>query len=145
MTVDYELVDRIVAAGTYVCPTGNVPFAEFLATRGAEFKPALSTLYERGAKIIAGTDAGIDNVPHHAYVGGLEGLASIGMSTVETLYAATVRAAEALGLGEVTGRLRAGMAADLIAVDGGCAKILAKWGVTSSGIPASQVNPSAGL
>lgn len=118
MTVDEELVDRIVATGTYVCPTVNLRYAEFLATRGDTFKPSLPVLHEHGANIIAGTDAGIDNVPHHAYVAGLEGLVLAGLPTDEVLYAATARAAEALGLGDVTGRLRPGMAADLIAVEG---------------------------
>jgi polar amino acid transport system substrate-binding protein len=36
-------------------------------------------------------------------------------------------------------------AVNTLVTDGGYAKILAKWGVTSSGIPKSQVNPSATL
>jgi imidazolonepropionase-like amidohydrolase len=118
MSVDDELVDRIVTTGTYVCPTVNVRFSEFLATRGADFKPSLPMLYERGAQIIAGTDAGIDNVPHYSYVAGLEALVMVGLPVDDVLYAATARAAEALGLGDVTGRLRPGMSADLIAVEG---------------------------
>ncbi|WP_200834643.1 metal-dependent hydrolase family protein [Amycolatopsis alkalitolerans] len=118
MSVDDELVARIVASGAYVCPTVNTRYAEFLATRGEDFKPSLPVLHERGAKIIAGTDAGIDNVPHYAYVAGLEALAMVGLPADQVLYAATARAAEALGLGEVTGRLRPGLSADLIAVEG---------------------------
>ncbi len=115
---DPELVDRIVAAGTYVCPTVNARLPEMLAIRGNDFEPPVKVLYERGAKLIAGTDAGINNIPHHAYVGGLEAMATVGVPVEEVLYAATVRAAEALGLGDVTGRLADGLTADVIAVEG---------------------------
>ena len=89
-----------------------------LAIRGNDFEPPVKVLYERGAKLIAGTDAGINNIPHHAYVGGLEAMATVGVPVEEVLYAATVRAAEALGLGDVTGRLAEGLTADVIAVEG---------------------------
>ena len=36
-------------------------------------------LFSGGAQIIAGTDAGIDNCPHGAYVPGLEALAMVGL------------------------------------------------------------------
>jgi imidazolonepropionase-like amidohydrolase len=118
VTVDDELVDRIAASGTYVCPTVNVRSGEVMARQGKDVKPAVSVLYQRGAKIIAGTDAGIDRVPHYAYVAGLEGLVSLGLPPAEVLYTATAQAAEALGVADVTGRLKPGMAADMIVADG---------------------------
>lgn len=115
---DDDLVDRIVATGTYVCPTVNYRLPALMAARGADWEPAVKRLYEQGANIIAGTDSGIDNVPHYEYVGGLQSLASLGLPNDEILYAATVRAAEGLGVGRITGRLAPGLDADIIVVDG---------------------------
>jgi imidazolonepropionase-like amidohydrolase len=117
-SVDLDLADRIAEQGISVCTTTNHRLPAMVAARGPGFRPAIGTLHERGVKIIAGADAGIDNVPHHAFVGGLEAMALQGLTPADVLFAATVRGAEALGLGDVTGRLRAGYAADLIAVAG---------------------------
>ena len=68
--------------------------------------------------IMAGTDAGIDNTPHHQYVGGLEYFVKLGFRPGDVLAMATTEAADALGLGDVTGRLAPGYDADLIVVDG---------------------------
>ena len=75
-------------------------------------------LYQTGAQLIAGTDAGIDNCPHDAYVSGLEALAMVGLPAVEILDAATLRAARALGVDDRTGTIEPGKDADLIAVRG---------------------------
>jgi imidazolonepropionase-like amidohydrolase len=115
---DDELVERIVASGTYVCPTVNARLPEMLAVRGNDFVPPVTVLHGRGVQLIAGTDAGINHIPHRAYVGGLEAMAAVGVPVDEVLYAATVRAAEALGLGAVTGRLLPGLEADVIGVVG---------------------------
>jgi imidazolonepropionase-like amidohydrolase len=107
----------IAASAAYVSPTWNLLlplFQEWLPEREYVLEP----LYRRGARIVAGTDAGIDNVPHHGFVRSLQAMASSGLPTAEVLTAATRRAATALGLGGVTGALSAGLAADLIAVGG---------------------------
>jgi imidazolonepropionase-like amidohydrolase len=75
-------------------------------------------LYSGGAQIIAGTDAGIDNCPHGAYVPGLEALAMVGLPATEILEAATLRAARALGVDDRTGTIEPGQDADLIAIRG---------------------------
>ncbi len=116
--VDRELISRIAAAGTYVCPTVNLRLPESVAMRGDDYTPAMMSLVAAGVPIIAGTDAGVNFTPHHGYVGGLCAMAWLGVPVDEVLYAATARAAEALGVGSKTGRLVAGMDADLIAVAG---------------------------
>jgi len=112
-----ELADRIAASAAYVSPTWNLLlplFQEWLPEREYVLEP----LYRRGARIVASTDAGIDNVPHHGFVRSLQAMASSGLPTTEVLTAATTRAAEALGLATVTGAVTAGLSADLIAVGG---------------------------
>jgi imidazolonepropionase-like amidohydrolase len=78
----------------------------------------LATMRDLGVRIIAGTDTGIDNTPHHQYAGGLEYLVKLGFRTADVVAMATTEAAAALGLGAVTGRLAPGYEADLIVVDG---------------------------
>jgi imidazolonepropionase-like amidohydrolase len=112
-----ELVDRIAASGAYVSPTWSLLlplFQQWLPEREYVLEP----LFRGGARIVAGTDAGIDNVPHHGFVGGLQAMAASGLPSAAVLAAATTRAADALGLATVTGALTAGLAADLIAVGG---------------------------
>jgi imidazolonepropionase-like amidohydrolase len=78
----------------------------------------LRKMREAGVQLVAGTDAGINLVPHGAYAGGLEGLAASGMRTLEVIECATSRAARACGVDDVTGSLTPGLDADLVAVDG---------------------------
>jgi imidazolonepropionase-like amidohydrolase len=69
-------------------------------------------------RLIAGTDAGINNTPHHQFVGGLEYLVTLGLKPEHVIAMATTEAAEALGVDATTGRLASGYDADLIIVDG---------------------------
>jgi imidazolonepropionase-like amidohydrolase len=112
-----ELADRIAASEAYVSPTWNLRLPDFQEWFPEREYP-LAELHRRGARIVASTDAGIDLVPHHGFVGSLEAMHASGMPTAEVLTAATTRAAAALGLTGTTGALTAGLAADLIAVGG---------------------------
>ena len=115
---DQQLAARMAERGIYLCPTTNAN-ARYIAERTdivpGEFVKAMRDL---GVRIIAGTDAGIDNTPHHQYAGGLEYLVRLGFRSEEVIAMATTEAAAALGVGAVTGRLAPGYDADLIVVDG---------------------------
>jgi len=115
--LDDTLVARIVDAGIHVSPTVNFRLPELLGMMPDPYFP-VGDLYRRGVQIIAGTDAGIDDTPHHGFIGGLGSLAGFGLPHREVLIAATSRAAAAIGLGEITGQLAPGYAADLLAVSG---------------------------
>ncbi len=82
----------------------------------------LSTIRDAGVRIIAGTDSGfrlrgIENRMDD-YVSSLEMFAAAGWDAGSAIEAATVLAAEACGVGEVTGSLDEGKRADLLAVRG---------------------------
>jgi imidazolonepropionase-like amidohydrolase len=112
------LAARIAEQGIFVCPTVNVN-APYLEKRtGRPFGRHLRPMREMGVRLIAGTDAGINNTPHHQYVGGLEHLVTLGFRPAEVLAMATTEAAGALGLGRTTGRLAPRYEADVIVVDG---------------------------
>jgi imidazolonepropionase-like amidohydrolase len=122
LDLDERTIETIVQKGIFVSPTLSAnllrdtpqsrPFRESAALR-------LSTLYRAGARIIASTDCGIPNTPHTTLPNVLPMLASLsGMPPIEALRAATGRAAEALRIADLTGRIVSGLAADLIAVPG---------------------------
>jgi imidazolonepropionase-like amidohydrolase len=117
-TFSESLAAEISARGIYVCPTvsSSAPFVAKLT--GVVVGKNLKAMSDMGVRIIAGTDAGIDNTPHHQFVGGLEYLVSLGFRAQEVLAMATTQAAAALGLEAVTGRLAPGYEADIIVVDG---------------------------
>ena len=115
---DQPLAARIAERGIFVCPTINVNAPYVAKLTGIVVGGHLKTMHEMGVRIIAGTDAGVDNTPHHQYVGGLEYLVTLGFRPADVLAMATTEAAAALGVDAVTGRLAAGFDADLIVVDG---------------------------
>jgi imidazolonepropionase-like amidohydrolase len=115
---DEPLAARIAERKIFVCPTINVNAPYVAQLTGITVGEHLRPMHELGVRIIAGTDAGIDNTPHHQYVGGLEYLVSLGFRPAEVLAMATTEAAAALGVDSVTGRLAPGYQADLIVVDG---------------------------
>jgi len=79
----------------------------------------LRTLYEAGATMIAGTDAGIGPVkPPDVVRWAVRMLGGVGMTPAEALRTTTSVAAAAVGLGTIKGRIAPGYDADLLAVAG---------------------------
>jgi imidazolonepropionase-like amidohydrolase len=115
---DEALAARIAERGIFVCPTVNVNAPHVAELTGIVIGEHLMTMHEMGVRLFAGTDAGVDNTPHHQYVGGLEYLVKLGFRPADVLSMATTQAAAALGVGDITGRLAPGYDADLIVVDG---------------------------
>jgi imidazolonepropionase-like amidohydrolase len=112
------LAARIAERGIVVCPTINANAPYIAKWTGTSLGQHLVPMRDLGVRIIAGTDAGVRNNPHHQYVGGLEYLVTLGFGPEEVLAMATTDAAAALGVGAITGRITAGHDADLIVVDG---------------------------
>ena len=112
------LAARIADRRIFVCPTINVNAPYIAELTGIVVGEHLLAMHDMGVRLIAGTDAGIDNTPHHQYVGGLEYLVTLGFRAAEVLAMATTEAAAALGVDTITGRLAPGFDADVIVVDG---------------------------
>jgi imidazolonepropionase-like amidohydrolase len=68
--------------------------------------------------MIVGTDAGVANMPFDETWLELALMVKAGLSPLEALRGATTRAARAMRIDSVTGAVRAGLRADLIALQG---------------------------
>jgi imidazolonepropionase-like amidohydrolase len=80
---------------------------------------AVGTLRDAGVRMVTGVDAGAaPPKPHGSAWRAVHDLVRGGHTPAEALATATSAAADVCGLGEVTGRLVAGRAADLLVVDG---------------------------
>jgi imidazolonepropionase-like amidohydrolase len=77
---------------------------------------ALAAAYPRGVRIAFGTDAGVSM--HGRNADEFELMVQFGMSPMAAIQAATVNAADLLGVSDQVGTLEPGKQADIIAVDG---------------------------
>jgi imidazolonepropionase-like amidohydrolase len=103
------------AAGTWNCPT----LAILSGNPGAAGRATIvRRLHEAGAKLLAGTDAGIGvTAPGASMADELGLLVDAGLSPYDALRAATADAAEYLGLDGEVGTIATGARADLLLLD----------------------------
>jgi imidazolonepropionase-like amidohydrolase len=128
-----EIVARMRRDGTFLVPTLNAPAAiatgglaagipEYAVRKSEVVIPphvaSFQLAHRAGVRIAAGADSGTPLNFHGSLLPELELMSKYGMTPLEAIRAATVTAADCLGLGSVTGRIAAGYAADLIAVAG---------------------------
>ncbi len=124
---DEEIADEIVRKGIYVCPTNVIDyrqmqrrggFEEGLAPR-SQINATWRKLYEHGVKFVASSDAGVMDIRCDDYALIQELMVEeLGMSPMQAIMAGTKVAAEALGLGNEIGTLKAGKGADIVVVSG---------------------------
>jgi imidazolonepropionase-like amidohydrolase len=128
-----EIVAHMRRDGTFLVPTLNAPAA--IATGGlaagipayvvrkteqvvSSHVASFQLAHRAGVRIAAGADSGTPLNFHGSLLPELTLMVKYGMTPLEAIRSATVTAADCLGLGEVTGRVAPGYAADLIAVAG---------------------------
>ena len=99
-------------------PFGHLPppIMEKLLQLGRQPKDMGALAWKMGVKIALGTDSGVS--PHGENANEFIEYVNIGMSNMEALMAGTVHAATAAGIGNKTGMLAAGKAADIVAMPG---------------------------
>ena len=116
--LDTDVLQEIIDRAIFVCPTASSRWGTMDHERRDSKIRTVAIMHEAGVRLIAGTDAGIEHVPHDSYVQGLQWLRRCGMSTLEVLTAATSDAAESCGIADITGTLTTGKVADMVAVTG---------------------------
>src|SRR5262245_35953950 len=95
------------------------PVMPQIASRMAGLLATRRRLYESGAVLVPGSDAGVSPAkPHDVLPFAPSDLAAGGLSPAETLRAMTSRAAQACGLGHRKGRIAPGFDADILVIDG---------------------------
>jgi len=131
--MDDEIIKLMKAHGTYYVPTLSTVngYLERLAKDPNAYAPdvkkqidwrigitgqSLVKAYPAGVKIAFGTDAGVSK--HGRNADEFELLVKYGLPPVEALKAATVNAADLLGLASEVGTIEPGKSADIIAVTG---------------------------
>jgi imidazolonepropionase-like amidohydrolase len=111
-----------IIAGKSVADSAKKPgyYPDVIARKAAETGPVIqntfSKAYKAGVKIAFGTDAGVyahgKNWMEFVYMN------EAGMPALEAIKAATLNAADLIGIGDETGVLEKGKKADIVAVDG---------------------------
>ncbi len=132
-----ELAQRLASKGMPVCPTlgrapGSLPPPQVQALMertGMTWELRLAQvaeLHRAGVSLVSGADAGISPAkPHGVLPFAVMDLVGCGVPVETALTSATSGAAMACGLAERTGRLRSGLDADLLIVDGNPMKDIA--------------------
>jgi len=132
-TLDDECLELFRKSGAYYVPTLSTVngYLERIAADPNAYSPAVRAKVDwrisitgeslrkavpRGVKIAFGTDAGVSK--HGRNADEFELMVKHGMTPMQALEAATVNAADLLGLSADVGTLEPGKRADLIAVDG---------------------------
>ncbi|MDQ8707128.1 amidohydrolase family protein [Streptomyces sp. LHD-70] len=117
-----DVLGQIIEKGIFVCPTVSPHWPmlpKFFGPERAEAMfDAVRTMAEAGARLIAGTDAGVQRAGFDGLPGSLTFYEHLGLANERILAMATTEAAHALGLGGKTGQLTPGYRADLLVVDG---------------------------
>jgi imidazolonepropionase-like amidohydrolase len=117
-----DVLKRIVDEGIAVCPAVS-PHWQMLPRffgeeRAAVMFDLVRQMAEAGAKLVAGTDAGVQRAGFDGLVPALSFYSHLGLPNSKILDMATVDAAGALGLGGTTGQIAPGFRADLLVIDG---------------------------
>ena len=116
------VASRMASAGISACSTSSRNWRTIVEKLGDEVAQAmygrLPWLEEHGVRLLAGTDAGLPGSVFDDPVGALELYEWLGFPRRRILEIATCDSAAGLGLGEVTGRLEPGLAADVLVVEG---------------------------
>ncbi len=108
-------VAATVAAGAYICPTLAIQSGMNPDAVNARHREVVGALHRGGARLLAGSDAGIDlTAPGSSIHDELELFVKSGVPAYDALLAATRTAAEYLGQTANIGAVVPGMEADLV-------------------------------
>ncbi|MBB3674568.1 metal-dependent hydrolase family protein [Modestobacter versicolor] len=130
--LDDEAIELMLTRGTWLVPTLAAPRAVLTAVANGASLPdavvekarsvqsvhdaSVARAVEAGVKVAMGTDSGVG--PHGDNLSELGLMAGCGMSPEQAWHAATLSAAELLGVADELGSLEPGKRADVVVLDG---------------------------
>jgi imidazolonepropionase-like amidohydrolase len=129
--IDDAAIAEMKKNGTYLVPTlyladwfmanaERLHVPEELIAKGKEVMPAarknVAHAFASGVKVAFGTDAAV--YPHGLNAHEFAVMVKLGLTPLQSIQAATINAADLLGLSDKIGAIEAGKWADIIAVDG---------------------------
>ena len=130
---DEAYVERMVKKGVILCPALGAPYRtdpdrwfaekpekiEFWKVFREQRFSLTRKMIQAGMKVMGGDDAGCRMTTFRDYWKGLKLMKEqLGMSPMEVIKSATSIAADVMGVGKKIGTLKAGMAADLLIING---------------------------
>jgi imidazolonepropionase-like amidohydrolase len=114
--LDSTTAAQMRQAGVFLIPTLASLTANDTSAASRALIDAVRLAHQAGVTIVFGTDGGV--LPHGRNAEEFRALVDAGLSPLDAIRAATVNAAKALRIQDTVGAIRAGMAADIIAVRG---------------------------
>ncbi|MEU8550483.1 amidohydrolase family protein [Streptomyces roseoverticillatus] len=117
-----DVLAAIVAKNIAVCPTITADWRQLPLFFGEELAQKMFDAVQRmaavGVRLITGTDAGVQRAQPGGLAASLTFYQHLGIPAERILQMATTQTAQALGLGDETGKIAAGYRADVIVLDG---------------------------
>ena len=114
--VDASLAERMKNSGMFMMPTLASLTGGDSSAASAALIAATGLAWRSGVAIVFGTDGGV--LPHGQNAAEFASLVGAGLTPLGAIQSATVNAAKAFGINGVTGAIKPGLSADLIAVEG---------------------------
>lgn len=114
--VDRSTATLLRERGVFMMPTLASLVGDGLDPPAVALRAAVETAHRAEVRIVFGTDAGV--LPHGENAKEFAALAKAGVPPLDAIRAATINAAAAFGLDHEIGQIKAGYAADMIAVGG---------------------------
>jgi imidazolonepropionase-like amidohydrolase len=114
--LDSTLARAVARAGMFMIPTLASLTANDSSAVARDLVSGTATAFRAGVPIVFGTDGGV--LPHGQNAAEFAALQRAGLSPIAVIRAATINAARALRIADSVGTIKAGMSADLIAVEG---------------------------
>ena len=113
--VDSAVAADIARRGAFMIPT-LASLAPSSSAAEQALRQSVARAHRLGVRMVFGTDAGV--IPHGSNAIEFAALVGAGLSPLDAIRAATINAAEALGIGGEAGTIEPGRSADIVAVTG---------------------------
>lgn len=114
--IDRYAADRMKASGMFMIPTLASLTGGDSSAASKALIAATGIAWTTGVTLVFGTDGGV--LPHGRNAEEFQSLTSAGVTPLGAIQAATINAAKAFGVDSITGSIRKGLSADIIAVEG---------------------------